>query len=126
MSDSRFRNKVVVIAGGAKNLGGLLTSKFLEQGARVLVHNHSDNSRQYAEPRIFRNSVQGTPPITAVVGTGHVAFVTGRPGPAASGRAQVIELDQAARVPLGALTARHIENPSRDAFLTAAANTLLD
>lgn len=78
------------------------------------------------EPHIFRNPVQGTPPITAVVGTGHLAFVTGRPGPAAGGRAQIIELDPTARVPLGALTARHLENPSRDAFLTAAANTLLD
>lgn len=78
------------------------------------------------EPHIFRNPVQGTPPISAVVGTGHIAFVTGRTGPAAGGRARVIELDQAARVPLGALTARHLENPSRDAFLRAATNTQLD
>ena len=56
MSDSQFRNKVVVIAGGAKNLGGLLTSNFLEQGARVLVHYHSDNSRQDAEKTVDLSS----------------------------------------------------------------------
>ena len=52
MSDTKFRDKVVVIAGGAKNLGGLLTSHFLEQGARVLVHYHSDSSREDAEKTV--------------------------------------------------------------------------
>lgn len=76
------------------------------------------------EPRISRSSVQGTPPISAVVGTEHVAFVTGEPGPAAQGRVKILELDSPERVPLGALTARHLESPTRDAFLRAVTRPL--
>src|SRR5204862_281348 len=42
------------------------------------------------EPRIHRNPIQGTPPLTAVAGTDHVAFVTA--AAAAGGHVRVLEL----------------------------------
>ncbi len=36
--------------------------------------------------------VQGTPLATAVIGTGHLAFVTVTPGPAADGAARILAL----------------------------------
>ncbi|MGC0386737.1 DNA-binding transcriptional LysR family regulator [Streptomyces sp. SAI-129] len=41
------------------------------------------------EPSTERTARQGTPPITAVIGTRHLAFVTTPPGPAAGGKAHV-------------------------------------
>ena len=52
MSNQKFRNKTVVIAGGAKNLGGLLAKDFLTQGANVIVHYHSDSTRKNAEETV--------------------------------------------------------------------------
>ncbi|MBE9372960.1 LysR family transcriptional regulator [Saccharopolyspora sp. HNM0983] len=72
------------------------------------------------EPRVRRNPIQGTPPITAVLGTGHAAFVTADPGPAAGGQVRVLELQPTREVPLHALWSAHISSPARDAFLHAA------
>ncbi|WP_020496715.1 LysR substrate-binding domain-containing protein [Sciscionella marina] len=69
------------------------------------------------EPRYTRNPIQGTPPVTAVIGTGHVAFVTAPPGPAAGGKSRVLELRPALHAPLHALWSPHITNELRDAFL---------
>ena len=69
------------------------------------------------EPRIRRNPVQGTPPVTAVIGTDHAAFVTASPGPAADGQVRVVELDPPVHVPLHALWPQHISSEARDAFL---------
>ncbi len=42
--------KVVVIAGGARNLGGLLARDFAENGAKaVAIHYHSDSAKKAAE-----------------------------------------------------------------------------
>ncbi|GAA4856004.1 LysR family transcriptional regulator [Saccharopolyspora rosea] len=73
------------------------------------------------EPRFERNPVQGTPPVTAVIGTEHVALVTSAPGPAADGRVVVCELDPAVHVPLRALWPEHTTSPARDALLESAA-----
>ncbi|MFC7342901.1 LysR substrate-binding domain-containing protein [Saccharopolyspora griseoalba] len=72
------------------------------------------------EPELHRNPIQGTPPVTAVIGTGHVAFVTASPGIAAGGRVRVVELDPAVHVPLHALWPQHTASEARDAFLRAA------
>lgn len=69
------------------------------------------------EPRIRRNPVQGTPPVTAVIGTDHAAFVTTGPGPAADGQVRVVELDPPVHVPLHALWSQHTSSEARDAFL---------
>lgn len=69
------------------------------------------------EPRIRRNPVQGTPPVSAVIGTDHVAFVTASPGPAADGQVHVLELTPTAHVPMHALWAQHTSSEARDTFL---------
>ncbi|WP_417214890.1 SDR family oxidoreductase [Alcanivorax sp.] len=49
MTDYRFKDKVVLIAGGAKNLGGLLSREIGREGAKVVVHYNSDSTRTDAE-----------------------------------------------------------------------------
>ncbi|WP_100487817.1 SDR family oxidoreductase [Sporolactobacillus pectinivorans] len=44
-----LKDKVVVISGGAKNLGGLLSKTFAEEGAKVMIHYHSDSTKTEAE-----------------------------------------------------------------------------
>ncbi|MEU6129850.1 LysR substrate-binding domain-containing protein [Saccharopolyspora sp. NPDC047091] len=72
------------------------------------------------EPEHLRNPIQGTPPVTAVIGTGYVALVTAPPGPAAGGRTRVVELRPALFAPLHALWPAHLAHDLRDAFLTAS------
>lgn len=74
------------------------------------------------EPHIERNPVQGTPPVTAVIDTDHVAFVTAAPGPAANGHVQVLDLHPPAFVPAHALWPPHIPSDARDTFLHATTN----
>ncbi len=50
MADHGIRGKTVLIAGGAKNLGGLLARDLAQQGARaVAIHHNSDAARAEAE-----------------------------------------------------------------------------
>ncbi|MBK1786066.1 LysR family transcriptional regulator [Prauserella sp. ASG 168] len=80
-----------------------------------------DHCRQAGfEPRLLRNPIQGTPPETAVIGTGHIAFVTVAPGLAAGGRVKVLTLEPHVHVPLHALWPQHIGSEARDAFLRGA------
>ncbi len=45
-----IKDKVVLIAGGAKNLGGLLAVDLAQQGAKaVVIHYNSENTKQDAE-----------------------------------------------------------------------------
>lgn len=46
MSDHSIRGKVVLIAGGAKNLGGLLARDFAEHGAKAVVIHYNRASAQ--------------------------------------------------------------------------------
>lgn len=69
------------------------------------------------EPTFTRNPVQGAPPVTAVVGTPHVAFVTAAPGPTAGGQAFVLRLDPPIHAPLHALWCPHTTHPARDELL---------
>ncbi|MFE6612600.1 LysR family transcriptional regulator [Amycolatopsis sp. NPDC057786] len=72
------------------------------------------------EPQIRRNPIQGTPPVTAVLDTEGVAFVTAPPGPAAGGAVHVRELRPAVHVPLQALWPQHGTSDARQAFLASA------
>lgn len=49
MVKNDLSGKVVLIAGGAKNLGGLLSRKFAAKGAKVAIHYNSDRTKTDAE-----------------------------------------------------------------------------
>lgn len=72
------------------------------------------------EPRTERTPLQGTPPVTAVIDTDRLAFVTAPPGPAAGGAVRVLVLDPPVFAPLHALYAPHLTCPGREAFLETA------
>lgn len=73
------------------------------------------------EPHIERTTLQGTPPVTAVIDSDYVAFVTAPPGLAVGGQVRVVELQPPTFVPLHALWQRNTSSESRDTFLAAAA-----
>ena len=52
MAGKTLRNKVAVIGAGAKNLGGLVSTTFAEQGAKIVVHYHSDSSAEDAQATV--------------------------------------------------------------------------
>ncbi len=49
MSRNDLTGKVVLIAGGGKNLGGLLSREFAKKGAKVAIHYNSNNTKEDAE-----------------------------------------------------------------------------
>lgn len=49
MERNNLKGKVVLVAGGAKNLGGLLSRNFASKGAKVAVHYNSDSTKADAE-----------------------------------------------------------------------------
>ncbi|MCX2730057.1 SDR family oxidoreductase [Saccharopolyspora sp. NFXS83] len=49
MAAHTLDGKVAVVAGGGKNLGGLISTGFAEAGAKVVVHHHSEASKADAE-----------------------------------------------------------------------------
>lgn len=52
MTHRSVQGKVVVVAGGAKNLGGLISREFAADGAKVVVHYNSDATRADAETTV--------------------------------------------------------------------------
>ncbi|HGA1022454.1 TPA: SDR family oxidoreductase [Bacillus cereus] len=53
-----LKEKVVVVTGGAKNLGGLLSKMYASEGAKVLIHYHSTQSKEDAEKTLL--AIQNT------------------------------------------------------------------
>lgn len=49
MSKLNLENKVVLIAGGGKNLGGLLSKNFAAKGAKIAIHYNSESSKAESE-----------------------------------------------------------------------------
>ncbi|TDS08910.1 SDR family oxidoreductase [Sphingobacterium paludis] len=49
ISNDELKDKVVLIAGGGKNLGGLLSRNFAQCGAKLVIHYNSDDSRAESE-----------------------------------------------------------------------------
>ena len=49
MSRNDLKGKVVLIAGGGKNLGGLLSRDFAAKGAKLAIHYNSESSREDSE-----------------------------------------------------------------------------
>ncbi|MCA5004910.1 SDR family oxidoreductase [Sphingobacterium bovistauri] len=54
-----LEGKVVLIAGGAKNLGGLLSRNFAAKGAKVAIHYNSDATKGDAEQTLIDIQSQG-------------------------------------------------------------------
>ncbi|SFS52088.1 SDR family oxidoreductase [Saccharopolyspora flava] len=52
MSGGGLRDQVVVIGGGAKNLGGLLSRTLAAEGAKIVVHYHGDASADDADKTV--------------------------------------------------------------------------
>lgn len=57
MAKHALADKVAVVGGGAKNLGGLISTTFGQDGAKVVVHYHSDGSAEDAEKTV--NEIKG-------------------------------------------------------------------
>ena len=51
MTDT-LSGKVALVAGGAKNLGGLISRSLAEEGAKIVVHHHGDSSKDDAEKTV--------------------------------------------------------------------------
>lgn len=49
MSSKDLNGKVALVAGGAKNLGGLISRDLAARGAKVVIHYNSDSTRNEAE-----------------------------------------------------------------------------
>lgn len=49
MARNDLKGKVVVIAGGGKNLGGLLSRSFAEKGAKLAIHYNSESAKAESE-----------------------------------------------------------------------------
>lgn len=60
MSRNDIKDKVVLITGGAKNLGGLLAVEFAKAGAKaVAIHYNSDSTKSSAEKTIAAIEAEG-------------------------------------------------------------------
>lgn len=52
MSSIDLKGKVTLVAGGAKNLGGLISREFAANGAKIVVHYNSDATRTDADATV--------------------------------------------------------------------------
>ncbi len=59
MAATTLKGKNAVIAGGAKNLGGLISRTLAAEGANILVHYNSDASRAAAEATVAAVKMAG-------------------------------------------------------------------
>lgn len=59
MAANSLKGKVVLVAGGAKNLGGLLSRNFAAQGAKVAIHYNSSSTKADAEKTLTEISSAG-------------------------------------------------------------------
>ncbi|QBJ95999.1 LysR family transcriptional regulator [Rhodococcus sp. ABRD24] len=76
------------------------------------------------QPSYLRNPIQGTPPITAVVGTDQVAFVTSPPGSVLNGSVKVLELQPPIHAPVHALWPTNVTHTMRALFLDILSETV--
>lgn len=54
MTRNDIKNKVVLIAGGGKNLGGLLSMNFATKGAKLAIHYNSESSKAESEKTLAK------------------------------------------------------------------------
>lgn len=75
MAGDTLQGKVAVVGAGAKNLGGLVSTQFAEDGAKVVVHYHSDASAADAESTVKAAQQAGSQAISVqgdLTQVGHV------------------------------------------------------
>ncbi|MDR3714537.1 MAG: SDR family oxidoreductase [Puia sp.] len=60
MSGNDIKGKVILVAGGAKNLGGLLSVGFAKRGARLAIHYNSQSTKEDAEQTLAAVRVLGS------------------------------------------------------------------
>jgi len=56
MIHNDLKGKVVLIAGGGKNLGGLLSKDFAAKGAKLAIHYNSESSKAESEKTLDESS----------------------------------------------------------------------
>src|SRR5699024_8628801 len=49
-----LKDKVIVITGGAKNLGGLLSTEYAKDGAKLVIHHHDEKSLDDAKDTLSK------------------------------------------------------------------------
>jgi len=59
MNNNNLKGKVVLIAGGGKNLGGLLSRQLAALGANLVIHYNSESSKAEAEQTLADVSAAG-------------------------------------------------------------------
>lgn len=59
MSRNDLKGKVVLIAGGAKNLGGLISRNLAAKGAKLAIHYNSDKTKAEAEKTLADIKAEG-------------------------------------------------------------------
>ncbi len=59
MSRNDLKGKVVLIAGGAKNLGGLISRNLTAKGAKLAIHYNSDKTKAEAEKTLADIKAKG-------------------------------------------------------------------
>jgi NAD(P)-dependent dehydrogenase (short-subunit alcohol dehydrogenase family) len=59
MSRNDLKGKVVLIAGGGKNLGGLLSRNFAREGAKLAIHYNSEGTKSAAEKTLADVTASG-------------------------------------------------------------------
>lgn len=59
MARNDVQGKVILIAGGAKNLGGLLSRGFAAKGAKLAIHYNSESSKADAEQTLSEVQAKG-------------------------------------------------------------------
>lgn len=60
MSRNDLKGKVVLIAGGGKNLGGLLSRDFAAKGAKLAIHYNSESSKAESEKTLVEVQALGS------------------------------------------------------------------
>ncbi|MDR6197986.1 SDR family oxidoreductase [Siphonobacter sp. SORGH_AS_0500] len=76
MSKNDLNGKVVIIAGGAKNLGGLLSKSMASKGAKVVVHYNSDQTKAEAEQTLAEIKNKGGEAILVQSDLTNIANIT--------------------------------------------------
>lgn len=76
MARNDVNGKVVLIAGGGKNLGGLLSRDFAAKGAKLVIHYNSDSSKADAEQTLADVQAAGAEAILVPGDLTKVANVT--------------------------------------------------
>jgi NAD(P)-dependent dehydrogenase (short-subunit alcohol dehydrogenase family) len=60
MAEQKLKGKVVLVGGGAKNLGGLISRTLANQGAKIIVHYNSTSTKDAADETVAAVKAAGS------------------------------------------------------------------